>query len=503
MRSNYPQRPVRPKPDAVCWTLAVLVFMMSIGWPIAASADNAAREEVFRAIERTITISGSPQLQLDLRSAGDLRIRTHARPEVRVDASMRASAPSREIATEFINAIRVEVVETPSRVTIRTTHPEWNRRNRDVGFAIDFDIVMPEAMTIDARHRHGNMSVTGLKAEATLINEHGRLSVTDGRGRYRLENSFGAIEAARLDGDVIITGSNGGVLATTMAGSLTLTNRFGAVDFRDVGAISVTSSNGDVRGANVNGSATLKGAFGRMDVRNVSAKATVDNSNGDVVVQDVRGGAEVSNRFGRVEAQNVTGDLRVNASNGDVRIADVEGATSLTTRFGGVQADRIRGSLRVDNGNGDVRVSAISGPANVTSTFGAVILRDVEGRIDVRNGNGALDVWPAAKPGACHDIALTSSFSRMRVYLPDTGYTLTARATFGKIRTDVPVTATGVIGTNSLSGTIGRGGCLLQLTNNNGDLEILRAGSGTSVSAAPEPIRQPPRAPRPPRPPRQ
>jgi hypothetical protein len=39
----------------------------------------------------------------------------------------------------------------------------------------------------------------------------------------------------------------------------------------------------------------------------------------------------------------------------------------------------------------------------------------------------------------------------------------------------LPVTASGSIGGDSLNGTIGSGGCRLQLTDSNGSIEIVKA----------------------------
>jgi hypothetical protein len=55
------------------------------------------------------------------------------------------------------------------------------------------------------------------------------------------------------------------------------------------------------------------------------------------------------------------------------------------------------------------------------------------------------------------------------------GYNLTAKTSFGRISSELPVTSTGNIGSDSLNGTIGSGGCQLQLTDSNGSIEIAKA----------------------------
>jgi len=52
---------------------------------------------------------------------------------------------------------------------------------------------------------------------------------------------------------------------------------------------------------------------------------------------------------------------------------------------------------------------------------------------------------------------------------------VTARTSFGSIRSEMPLTASGTIGADSLNGRIGAGGCTLSLTDSNGNVEILKA----------------------------
>jgi hypothetical protein len=73
---------------------------------------------------------------------------------------------------------------------------------------------------------------------------------------------------------------------------------------------------------------------------------------------------------------------------------------------------------------------------------------------------------------------LHTSFGTIRLRLPDNAnYDLSSHTTFGKVNSELPVTAVGVLGGDSLNGKINAGGCQLQLTNNNGSIEILRTDS--------------------------
>ncbi len=69
-----------------------------------------------------------------------------------------------------------------------------------------------------------------------------------------------------------------------------------------------------------------------------------------------------------------------------------------------------------------------------------------------------------------------TSFALIRLTVPDQlGFDLTSSTSFGSIRSDLPVTTTGLVAADSLRGIVGGGGCTVVLTNANGDIEIRKA----------------------------
>ena len=495
---------------AIALALAACVSLQSV-------AHANGREEVTRSFDRTLTVSGTPTLLVEHRM-GDVRVRAQARNDLRIQATIHVSADSRTEASTLADRIEIDVQESAGMIAITTRYPDMliretqrGGRNRNVSFSVDYDLLVPERLPVSLRNRFGDIAVSGMKGGASIVNASGRVTAVDGAGRFDIENRFGIVEALRLAGDLTIRGANGPVSANGITGMVSISNQFGnvnaatirgdaliinangsveatgitgradlrttfgAVDFRDVGIVIASSANGSVTGSNITGNANVNATFGNVTLRNVARDVKVINANGAIALQDVRGGAELSTRFGRVDALGVKGGLRVFAANGPVKVSDVDGPVYLKTSFGPIEAERVRGELTAENASGAVSATAVGGAAKVSTSFGPVVLREVDGRLDVTNKSGSVEAWPTVRPGICHDVLLTTSFSPMVVHLPDTGYALAARTTFGRIQTDMPITASGNIGGNAVSGTIGRGGCALQLTNASGDIRIFRA----------------------------
>jgi DUF4097 and DUF4098 domain-containing protein YvlB len=155
-------------------------------------------------------------------------------------------------------------------------------------------------------------------------------------------------------------------------------------------------------------------------------------------------------------------------------LSEVDGDVYARTSFGSIHAENVQGKFIAQDSNGAVTAKSISGDASVDTSFSGVTLEGVGGKIRVDNQNGAIDVTANSGSG-CKDINLKTSFSHIAVRVPsNAGYKVTARTSFGHVSSDLPITSTGTLGGDSLNGTIGGGGCTLDLANSNGNIQILR-----------------------------
>ena len=139
-------------------------------------------------------------------------MKTHAGRELKLQASIRVSAPDKQEAAQFGNQIQILVDQTAAGVSIRTQYPQGDTRlfsgRRNVSFSVNYDLLMPADSPLMIKNSFGNVSVTGLKANGDITNGHGLLSFSAGQGLQRLENSFGGIEVTDNTGDVTVTNSN-------------------------------------------------------------------------------------------------------------------------------------------------------------------------------------------------------------------------------------------------------------------------------------------------------
>jgi hypothetical protein len=536
---------MRPRIRRNSFVLAALIVALASSRPQAA---GQARHEVSRDFSRSVPLNAGQELAID-HSNGNIDVRVQPGRDAHIQAKIRVSAESETEASQFSQQIAIEVRERPTGVLVQTVYPPTDRLSgrRNISFAVDYTITMPDSAVLDVHNRFGNVIVAGLRRAVTIVNGNGRVGATDLHGGGRIENSFGAVEVARVTGTLTLTNGNGAVTVTDVNGPATIADRFGNVTIHGIrGPLSVTSTNGAVEvgdaraGATVSnsfgpvkiseidgdtkvtngngnidaralrgaaelttsfgaisatdiaktlrivapnsritvtragGSVYVKGAFGPVDVRDIGADATVEATNSTLTLENIRGRVTSSTSFATTRLGTVTGEVKVVSQNGNVIVADIGGVADVKTSFGSVQADRV-GALTVDNGNGGIRAAAIKGSVNLKTTFGAVSVKDVGGRVDVRNQNGTIEVSvPPSRP--CADVTLTTSFAPIRLGLPEgIGFTVAARTSFGRINSELPVTASGVLSGTALGGSIAGGGCAVTLANTNGDIVITKA----------------------------
>ncbi len=331
--------------------------------------------------------------------------------------------------------------------------------------------------TLEVRNRFASITARSIQGAATITGGNGAVALTDAASA-NITTSFGSVDARNIRGDLSVRDNNGNVEILGVGGAADITNSFGNVSFADVrGRVNCTTNNGRVKGSSATGgSVTIRDSFGNIELDTISGTLQADTSNGRITVRDARGSVTLKSSFGAIEASNVPKGIRAITGNGDITLTDIGGDTFAKTSFGRVSTERISGNLTVENSNGSVTARNVKADTGVNTSFAGVTLESIGGRITVDNQNGAISVTAMRPASGCRDISLKTSFSSIRVSIPEgLGYNLTARTSFGRISSQLPVTSTGSIGGDTLNGTIGSGGCQLQLTDSNGNIEIAKA----------------------------
>ena len=515
-----------------------------------ALAAHSAQEEVSKDFQKTVTLGAGQSVRVE-HKFGEVRVHGESGRDVKISATIRVQANSRDEAQSFADKIQIDVQQTAGGVEIKTVYPDerkwYIRIGKHPSYTVNYDIAMPSDAPLNLRNSFGNTDASAIRGGTDIENSHGHLSardvgtarlnnsfgnidlngaaanasvtdtngnvqVSDVKGTLEVRNRFGSITTKNIQGAATITGGNGAVTLTdstsgnittsfgsvdarnvkgdltvhdnngnveiaTIGGAADITNSFGNITFSDIhGLVNCKTNNGRVKGSSATGSTvTIRDSFGNIELDNISGGLDAETSNGRITVRDVRGAATLRTSFGSIDAANIPKGIRATNGNGAITLTDIGADAYAKTSFGSVLAERVNGNLTVENTNGSVTARSVKGDANVKTSFSGVTLDGIGGRISVDNQNGGIAVTSSRPASGCRDILLKTSFSSIRAQIPQgLGYNLTAHTSFGRISSELPVTSSGSIGGDTLTGTIGSGGCQLQLNNSNGSIEITK-----------------------------
>lgn len=162
------------------------------------------------------TIPVRDGMRLDLKSyAGDIRVSTWQRDEVRITTGRTAGA-----------GFTVERSGTVLRVRVAS-----GRRGGDWDRIQDFDITAPPYLALDLGGTHANVVVDGMRSAIAVETVEGDIDVTGGDGfitlhsveeTVRLRDARGRIEVSSVDGDVFLQNVSGEITAESVDGDVEL-----------------------------------------------------------------------------------------------------------------------------------------------------------------------------------------------------------------------------------------------------------------------------------------
>jgi DUF4097 and DUF4098 domain-containing protein YvlB len=185
-----------------------LIGVATLATPAVAreQRDEQGPQETER-IERTVQIRAGGQLKLK-NFSGRVTITGSRRGDVAIQAVRRATR-------ERLDHIKLEIVETGSGVAIEANRKDddWRDRNNNVVHT-EFDIQVPEDVSLDIDVFSSDIKVTGVGGRQRLHTFSGEIEVL---------NAAGSIDAETFSGDIdlaLASGAGGRVDFDSFSGSL-------------------------------------------------------------------------------------------------------------------------------------------------------------------------------------------------------------------------------------------------------------------------------------------
>ena len=138
-------------------TLTILsIFLLVL---VLNPVSGVAKEKYEEKFEKTITIAKDGKVYLK-NIAGDIKVETWDRAEVKIDAFKVSKASSMEKAEENAAKVKIEITEEDGILRIEAKYPKMSLRNLNV--YVDFNLMIPSMAGVDVHSVSGDIWVVNI-----------------------------------------------------------------------------------------------------------------------------------------------------------------------------------------------------------------------------------------------------------------------------------------------------------------------------------------------------
>lgn len=238
---------------------------------------------------------------------------------------------------------------------------------------------------------------------------------------------------------------------------------------------------------------SINANHGDVHVSAIKASVTVTANHGEVVLSAITGPvtARINNSDSSFSAHSITGPLIVEGRGQDLTLSDLSGPVKINGDFfGSTHLEHVRGpinfhSTRTDmqlgrldgetdiSNNADLSASEVVGPVTLSTRSRNITLDRVAGDVAVTNSNGFVNVTSAPPLG---NVTIENRNGDISLTVPEhSSFSVDALTTNGDLDNDFALPIQGTDTHKNFTGTVGKGGSTIRLTNNSGDVSLKKA----------------------------
>jgi len=196
-------------------------------------------------------------------------------------------------------------------------------------------------------------------------------------------------------------------------------------------------------------------ASGSQTIRNVRGPVKAEAASGSIDADHIERSTQLTTMSGSIDANNIGEDIRASSASGSVRVANVKGDVKISS---------LSGSTHVSSPGGRVDADTASGSVQVDGATRDVKARAASGRVDVNGNPGSNSYW---------DLKTVSGVVQLSIPT-DANFHLSAEATSGQIKADVPIIIEEQ-DKHSLRARVGSGGARVEVHTVSGEIRVRKS----------------------------
>jgi DUF4097 and DUF4098 domain-containing protein YvlB len=193
-------------------------------------------------------------------------------------------------------------------------------------------------------------------------------------------------------------------------------------------------------------------ASGAQTIRGVRGPVKAQAASGSIRVEKIERDAQLSTASGSISATDIGSEVRVKSASGSVTVTNIRGD---------VIVDAFAGVIRVSRPGGRIEADTASGEVEIDGAASDVKAHAASGRVSVQGNPGANSYWELKTISGTVQLGVPASANLH----------LSAEATSGEIRTDIPIVIEEQ-SKQSLRAHMGNGGGRVDIHTVSGEIHV-------------------------------
>lgn len=199
----------------------------------------------------------------------------------------------------------------------------------------------------------------------------------------------------------------------------------------------------------------------------------VQTAGGSITAEHLRGEADLRTAGGSVTSIDIDGPLSVETAGGSIRAEAIGGPAELETAGGSITARDVRGSVEAETAGGSITIENAEGDVEAETSGGSIRLTGIHGTANAETSGGSISAELTTAPDGPMNLETSAGSITLRL-TEDTRIDVDAKASGGRVQTDLPIKREGEESKSRLQGELNGGGPLVTLRTSAGSIKILK-----------------------------
>ena len=439
-----------------------------------------------KEIKKNIPVTDIRTVEILGFEGSTINIKTWAKNEISIHIKIDYTVSDKEKEKELLQLFDMVQEQVGDRILLRFNEPK--RLNNSFSFkeffsslfsstyshlTVSGEIIVPSHCNLSSDMRYGTYSVEGLSGDLNLSGASNTLTVKNSSAVKKIENNYGTTTIDQCGGNLELDGESSKITVNNFKGSVNANANYSAITYDNIlQDVMTVCSSGSIHIDGVGGNLSLNASYSKIKIDKVKGSADIESQSATIRVKSA-GGVSMKAPYSNIFIETVTGSgdpVYVQNTSGRIDIADVSRDIRIDDSYSQITITAVLGNVTV-NGNGTtLKGKKITGLFTMKNQYGDIRVEELSASmVEIHNKSNNVEIELLTKPTK---LDIINEYGPVSVSLPDYSGEVRLKASYGTIKTNLPIEIEEMGGGEIAIGKVGNGNSSMNIKTVSGNIEV-------------------------------